>query len=248
MKIRRPIDIIPNGIALDLFDAESQIDARAHFGLPADVPMILFAGRMERRKGIHLCPEICESLLRRHRVAFVFAGSDPFGFMENDMLPRMNQHALKGSVHFLGKLSLGDVRSCLRHSDIFFMPSLWENCPYSCLEAMAAGRAIVASDAGGLPELIQDEQTGLTARWVTRPRPGSPPRVRLSPRPRPRLKPHTRPVVRHPVPKPSYRLVQEIKPGHHDVAATARGLSEPYPTAVFRSPQMVRYRPQMMLR
>ena len=56
--------------------------------------------------------------------------------------------------------------------------------------------------------------SGLIARLVTRPRPGSPPRVRLSPRPRPRLKPHTRPVARHPVPKPSYPLVQEIQPGH----------------------------------
>ena len=44
------------------------------------------------------------------------------------------------------------------------MPSLWENCPYSCLEAMAAGRPIVSSDAGGLPELIRDGDNGLLAR------------------------------------------------------------------------------------
>jgi glycosyltransferase involved in cell wall biosynthesis len=56
------------------------------------------------------------------------------------------------------------VRACLRASDIFLLPSLWENCPYSCLEAMAAGRAIVASDAGGLPELIRDGDNGLLAR------------------------------------------------------------------------------------
>jgi glycosyltransferase involved in cell wall biosynthesis len=43
------------------------------------------------------------------------------------------------------------------------IPSLWENCPYAGLEAMAAGRAIVSSDAGGLPELIRDGETGLIA-------------------------------------------------------------------------------------
>ena len=52
-----------------------------------------------------------------------------------------------------------------------------------------------------------------TVRWVIGPRPGSPPRVRLAPRPRPPLQPHTRSGGRQPVPKPSYRLVQEIRPG-----------------------------------
>jgi glycosyltransferase involved in cell wall biosynthesis len=67
-------------------------------------------------------------------------------------------------VHYLGKLTLEEVGSCLRQSELYFIPSLWENCPYSCLEAMAAGRAIVASDAGGLPELIEDGANGLLAK------------------------------------------------------------------------------------
>ena len=43
------------------------------------------------------------------------------------------------------------------------IPSLWENCPYSCLEAMAAECAVVSSDAGGLPELIRHRENGLVA-------------------------------------------------------------------------------------
>lgn len=164
MGVRRPIDVIYNGIDLELFDAEEQIDARAKFGLPRDKPVIFFAGRMEKRKGIHLCPEIVESILKKHDVAFAFAGSDLFGVMEKELLPRIRSQQLKGSIHYLGKLTLQEVGSCLRQSDIYFIPSLWENCPYSCIEAMAAGRAIVASDAGGLPELIQDGENGLIAR------------------------------------------------------------------------------------
>jgi glycosyltransferase involved in cell wall biosynthesis len=164
MGVRRPIDVIYNGIDLELFDHERQIDAREKFGLPRGKPVIFFAGRMEKRKGIHLCPEIVETILRKHDVAFAFAGSDLFGVMEKEMLPRLRAQELKGSVHYLGKLTLQEVGSCLRQSDIYFIPSLWENCPYSCLEAMAAGRAIVASDAGGLPELIQDGSNGLIAK------------------------------------------------------------------------------------
>ena len=56
------------------------------------------------------------------------------------------------------------MRACLKVSSIFLIPSLWENCPYSCLEAMTAGRAIVSSDCGGMPELIEDGRTGVLAR------------------------------------------------------------------------------------
>jgi glycosyltransferase involved in cell wall biosynthesis len=164
MGVRREVKVIANGIDLDLFDRAAQIDARAKFGLPKDRPVILFTGRMEKRKGIHLCPEICEAILKKHAVAFAFAGADLFGFMEKELLPRLKSQQLKGSVHYLGKLSLEEVGSCLRQSDLYFIPSLWENCPYSCLEAMAAGRAIVASDAGGLPELIEDGANGLLAK------------------------------------------------------------------------------------
>jgi glycosyltransferase involved in cell wall biosynthesis len=164
MGVRREIEVIANGIDLDLFDHAAQIDARAKFGLPKDKPVILFTGRMEKRKGIHLCPEIVETILKKHDVAFAFAGADLFGFMEKELLPRIRGQTLKGSLHYLGKLSLEEVGSCLRQSDLYFIPSLWENCPYSCLEAMAAGRAIVASDAGGLPEMIRDGENGLIAK------------------------------------------------------------------------------------
>jgi glycosyltransferase involved in cell wall biosynthesis len=70
---------------------------------------------------------------------------------------------LKGSIHWVGALGLADVRQLVRAADIFLLPSLWENCPYSCLEAMAAGRAIVCADQGGMPELIQHGVNGLLA-------------------------------------------------------------------------------------
>jgi glycosyltransferase involved in cell wall biosynthesis len=161
--IRRPIQVIPNGIDLELFDAGEQLDFRKEFNLPRDRPIIFFAGRMERRKGIELCKEIAATILERHPVAFVMAGQDLFNFMSGTLLPYVTARQLKGSIHYLGKLDLAAVRSGVRQSDIFLLPSLWENCPYSCLEAMAAGRAIVSSDQGGMPELIRDGENGLLA-------------------------------------------------------------------------------------
>ena len=162
--IRRPIRVIPNGIDLELFDRSEQVDIRHKFGLPRDRLIIFFSGRMERRKGIHLCKEIAASILKRHEVTFVFAGQDLFHYMSDDVLPYLINENLRGSAHYLGRLDQTDVRSCLSQADIFLLPSLWENCPYSCLEAMAAGRAIVSSDQGGMPELIRDGENGLLAR------------------------------------------------------------------------------------
>jgi glycogen(starch) synthase len=161
MGISAPVTTIPNGIDLSLFDREPLIDVA---GFPKDKLTILFAGRMERRKGIHLCGAIAERVLRRHDVAFVFAGEDLFGYLADVTLPSLRKQQLRGSVHYLGKLSLQELRSCMRRSDVLMLPSLWENCPYSCLEGMAAGRAIVSSDQGGMPELVADGTNGLLAR------------------------------------------------------------------------------------
>ena len=163
MRIRRPIEVIPNGIDLELFDGEPSVDMATEFGLPKDKVTIFFAGRMERRKGIHVCGQIAAAILSDYDVSFVFAGQDLFGYMSETLLPSLKGKSLKGSVHYLGKLNLKEVRSCLRAADIFLLPSLWENMPYSCLEAMAAGRAIVASDQGGIPELIDNGNNGLLA-------------------------------------------------------------------------------------
>lgn len=162
--IQKPIRVIPNGIDLELFDNAEQVDIRRKFDLPRDRLMIFFSGRMEHRKGIHLCKEIAASILERYEVAFVFAGQDLFHYMSNTLLPSLKGKKLKGSVHYLGKLNLTDIRSCLRQADIFLLPSLWENCPYSCLEAMAAGCAIVSTDQGGMPELLRNTENGMLAR------------------------------------------------------------------------------------
>ena len=162
--LERPIEVIPNGIDVELFDTAGETGFRRRFDLDDGRPMILFSGRLERRKGIHLCGEIVSKTLAQRSATFVFAGDDLFDYWKGTLLPGWETQKLQGSVRHLGRLSLDEIRSGLRESDIFLLPSLWENCPYSCLEAMAAGCAIVASDQGGVPELIRHGENGLLAR------------------------------------------------------------------------------------
>jgi glycosyltransferase involved in cell wall biosynthesis len=164
LDVQRPITVIPNGINLEWLDAVSDpVDVFDRHRLPRGRPLVVFTGRMERRKGIHLCTEIAGSLLARHDVTIALAGDDLFGYVSGTLLPALASRRLRGSVHWLGKLGLPEVRALVRACDVFLHPSLWENCPYSCLEAMAAGKAIVSSNQGGMPELIVHETNGLLA-------------------------------------------------------------------------------------
>lgn len=162
---RDPIHVIPNGIDVPLFDRDDGIDVYERFGLPRDKQLIFFANRMEERKGIHIVQKMVEATLAKYPdIAFVFAGRDLFGWMEKKILPWVRDRQLQSRFFYLGQLGLPEVRACLKASSIFLIPSLWENCPYSCLEAMTAARAIVSSDCGGMPELIEDGRTGVLAK------------------------------------------------------------------------------------
>ncbi len=164
LDVERGCRVISNGLDLAWIDAgPPAVDLSQKYQLPRRMLTIVFAGRMERRKGIHLGAEIAARILERHDVTLLFAGEDLFGYMASTLLPALAAKKLRGSVHFLGKLVMSDVRELVRSADIFLLPSLWENCPYACLEAMAAGRAVVAARQGGMPELIEHGNNGLLA-------------------------------------------------------------------------------------
>jgi glycosyltransferase involved in cell wall biosynthesis len=162
LDIGEPIDVVPNGIDPDLFDRPSSFHLRRALRIPAKRRVVLFSGRLERRKGIRTAFDVAAGILARHDAAFVFVGDDPHG-VADDMLSRIAREKRLGSVHHLGRLDAATVRACMSQSDIVLIPSLWENAPYVCLEAMAAGRAIVASDQGGIPEMLVDGTAGLLA-------------------------------------------------------------------------------------
>jgi glycosyltransferase involved in cell wall biosynthesis len=66
---------------------------------------------------------------------------------------------LAGEVHFLGQRQ--DVPDLLNAMDIFVLPSYSEGVSLALLEAMAAGKPVIATAVGGLPEVVEHEKTGL---------------------------------------------------------------------------------------
>jgi glycosyltransferase involved in cell wall biosynthesis len=71
----------------------------------------------------------------------------------------IRSHRLEDRVHIVtGRNDIADLQAI---TDIFAMPSLWEGLPMALLEAMVAGKAIIASETAGIPEAIVDGREGI---------------------------------------------------------------------------------------
>lgn len=131
---------IPNGVDTSRIEASRQ-----------DKGFVLYLGRLSPEKGVG-------TLLRVHAAdnaawRLVVAGSGPLlGKLQSEF----------PSAEFTGHLTGAELEAKLREASVIVVPSEWhENNPLSVLEAMAYGKPIVASDIGGIPELVRHGQTGL---------------------------------------------------------------------------------------
>ncbi|MEO7793823.1 MAG: glycosyltransferase family 4 protein, partial [Thermoanaerobaculia bacterium] len=85
--IRMPVAVVPNGFEAPADSGTAAFDLRARLGVAADRPVVLFAGRIEPRKGAGLLVELVPELLRRRALSFVLAGDDLFGIAAREIAP-----------------------------------------------------------------------------------------------------------------------------------------------------------------
>jgi glycogen(starch) synthase len=124
-----------------------------------------FVGRVERRKGVNTLFDAIPSICRQIPEArFLFAGAilqhDESG-LPYDQWARSVLGDYASRVTFAGKTPLAEMHNVYDRMDVCVFPSLWENFPNVCLEAMAAGRAIVASNAGGMRDMLAPTGCGV---------------------------------------------------------------------------------------
>ncbi len=126
---------------------------------------VTFFGRLEPRKGVLDLARAIPLVLRRHPQAkFRFVGrpmaSPTPGLDMHQYLAReLTRH--RASVEFAGSVSLAEIPGMLAETDVCVFPSVWENFPNVCLEAMAAGRGVIGSRAGGMLDMLEDGKYGL---------------------------------------------------------------------------------------
>lgn len=142
------------------FDTEQFISKSRHPSTmlrPDNKKVILYTGRLVELKGVNYLISALQELkgIRDDWVCWI-AGS---GEKEAELKAQTSSLGLNQNVIFLGKRD--DIPSLLKQADIFVLPTLIENQPISVIEAQIAGKAIIASDVGGIPEIIEHGVTGL---------------------------------------------------------------------------------------
>ena len=140
-----------------IFNHVDVIDKRQSLGLCANGLLVGFVGWLLPIKGpLHLLRAMPEVWSVHPDSTLVFVGK---GDLDVDLRAEALQIEANGKVRFLGWRD--DVAEIMQIFDIFVLPSLNEGMGRVLVEAMAAGKPVVASNVGGIPDLVKDEITGL---------------------------------------------------------------------------------------
>ncbi len=124
----------------------------------AQNPTMLFVGRIDFGKGVDFLPAILRSVVQRFPSARLeIAGGDGFargvGSIRRWVKKRFRD--LAEHVMFLGHVTPQEINEAYRRAWLVLVPSRWDTFPMAVLEAMARGKAIVASPHGGMPEMLE---------------------------------------------------------------------------------------------
>jgi len=146
-----------NGIDLSRFNGRHPHRLHQVLGLPDSTSIVFASGRAMPYKGIPVLLRAAALLQATHpEVHVAYAGDGP----RLEEFRREAQHLHLARFHFLGKRQ--DIPDLLGSATIAVVPSVWaEAFGLTVVEAMAAGVPVVASSVGGIPELIDPEETGL---------------------------------------------------------------------------------------
>jgi glycosyltransferase involved in cell wall biosynthesis len=153
-----PVKLIYNGIDLDRYDhQEPCCTLRDEYGMEPGSQIVGVVARLEPEKGHETLIDAWPYVLRRVPDAYLLVVGE--GSQRDALAARASANRVAHRVVFTGRRD--DVPALTAALDVAVLPSHREAQGLSILEAMALSRPVVASDVGGIPEMIEDGVTGL---------------------------------------------------------------------------------------
>jgi len=149
---------IANGVDTERYNRPGdKIALCRELGLPSTCRLAVTVGRLTEQKGhAYLIESAADILVHHPDTHFLFVGD---GELRGALHAQVEHAGLTEHIHFLGNRP--DVPGLLAAADLFILPSLWEGLSVALLEAMAAGRPIVATAVSGSTQVMVDGVTGL---------------------------------------------------------------------------------------
>jgi teichuronic acid biosynthesis glycosyltransferase TuaC len=146
---------IINGCDLSVFHVQDCLEARQKLHIDPLAEAVVYIGRMDVKKGLRELVEAAASLhAERPNLHVYMVGEGPDRtLIESDIQARN----AASYVHALQACAPDDVAIWMAAVDLVTLPSYMEGCPNVVLEALACGRPVVATNVGGIPEILSDE-------------------------------------------------------------------------------------------
>lgn len=157
-----PVEVVRNGVELDAFSPGPPDAAlRGALGIAPEETVLGFCGELRQKKGLPFLLEALREVRARRPACLLVIGE----VRERDRteLQRFAAEHPQDAARVLVTGPLdgpAPVAAALRQCDLVLLPSIQEGLPNALLEAMACGRLVLASDAGGIPEVIRPGEDG----------------------------------------------------------------------------------------
>jgi glycosyltransferase involved in cell wall biosynthesis len=160
------IVVVPYGVDVERFrpDAERRACLRHRLGVTDNISVILAAGRLVRKKGFEYLIDAMGILRQHPDMVMVLAGD---GDLRTELEARARSGGIADRVRFLGNQSQDDVAGWLAAADIVVVPSVRDDSgnvdglPNIVMEALASATPLIATPAGGIGAIVQDDRTGV---------------------------------------------------------------------------------------
>jgi glycosyltransferase involved in cell wall biosynthesis len=161
--LKVPIEAVSNGIDLQAFSPGKPPEGiYKKFGIPAEVPVLLYLGRVDTEKHLSVLVAASAKVIKRTPAHLVIVG---YGNESERLKQQAAALGIARHTTLTGKVDQGDIAPLLKTGTIFCMPSPAELQSIATLEAMASGLPVVAVNAGALHELCHDGENGYLFKY-----------------------------------------------------------------------------------
>lgn len=157
-----PVEVIPTGVDLGRFAKGDGVSFRRLLGIPLDALVVGYTGRLAPEKNLgFLSQAVAQFLQKDSRAHFLVVGSGP---SDSDIREIFKNEGLLNRLHFAGSRTGTELVNAYHAMDVFAFASHSETQGLVLVEAMACGLPVVAVDAPGSREVVQDSCNGRLLR------------------------------------------------------------------------------------
>lgn len=153
------VEVVYNGADPNIFESIPKYEARRRLNIPVDGEILLYVGNLLQIKGVDYLIDVFNKVRKQRQKMRLYIVGD--GERRSPLEEAVKNKGLSNNVVFIGRRPHHEIPFWLSASDCLVMPSLSEGFPTLLTEAMMVGIPIVATNVGGIPEILIDSVTGI---------------------------------------------------------------------------------------